>query len=336
MYCVAVFPFFYKDIMAFSVGSYFSFAGIRNAMIQSVWETGKAFSSVITGSAVYIAINVTLIAYIQHMKGGRFFYLSLVLTLAYCILTTGRTGIMALICGLLAIYMIKQKQIRFAHALLHIGLPSLIVIVLLVIYKAIFFGHDESELSEQAFLYFFSYLIGSIPALDSVIYSNNYGQSNHLFQPIAEIINYVFGTSYTNQYTLGFVQVPFWTNVYTAYIFFLQDFGFTGVCIAFFIIGGVYGFVYRAAIKGSKYGIFYYAILIFPLIMVFFSDLFSNIRGHIRDTIFIVTTYFILPQLLFGLRRSVSKLKASTTLKLLYCFYVVCPAVMGSLFSSWG
>jgi hypothetical protein len=100
------------------------------------------------------------------------------------------------------------------------------------------------------------------------------------------------------------VFVPIPTNVYTVYKFFLQDFGYAGAMLAICSIGFLHGIIYRYAKGGSKSGIYFYAITMFPMLMSFFDDTYYNFRGHIRDIIFVILTYSLLPKLIRGARRS--------------------------------
>jgi oligosaccharide repeat unit polymerase len=305
IYCLGILPFFYRDVMSIGSGLT-SLTDIRNLIVAAATKGEKVYSSIITGSIIAVTINSTFISFIEHTKGRYFIYLSVLLTLIYCVLNTGRTALMTLIFGLIAIHLIKRKKsMQFKQAIMSLGLPAILIISSMMGYMFLTHNTVEGDLMTVALDYFFLYVIGGIPALDTIIESGNNIAPHHTFQFFTELSNNLLGTHFEIPPAIDiFVNVPFPTNVYTVYKFFYQDFGFGGTLAAVSIIGFIHGIIYKSAKLGSKYGVYFYAISIYPLLMSFFDDTYYNFRAHIRDIFFIVFSYFVLPRLIRGLYKA--------------------------------
>lgn len=308
IYCLAVLPLLREDLISFAGSGLTSLTGLRTLIVAAAMDGEKVYSSIITGSIIAVAIDSTFIAFIEHTKGRYFIYISVLLSIIYCILNTGRTGFMTLIFGLLAIQLIRKKGgTRFKPAMLSLGVPAILIIVSMMGYMFITHNTVEGDVMTLAVDYFFLYIVGGIAALDSIIQSGSFIAPHHTFQFFTQLCNNFLGTNFDIPLAIDtYVYVPFPTNVYTVYKFFLQDFGFTGTLMVVGFIGFVHGVIYKAAKKGSKYGIYFYAISMYPLLMSFFDDTYYNFRGHIRDILLIVTIYFIIPRLLMYGRRIIS------------------------------
>jgi len=299
IYCLAVFPWFYRDIAAISGGGLSSLVDLRLAMINTTLEGQKSYSSVITGSIVMISISTTFILFIEKNRFKRLFYLSFLISIVYCILNTSRVSLLILASGLVAIYLIKSKSsIKFQIALTSLGVPVLIFISAMMAYMFATHLTVDGGALNLANNYFFIYLIGGIPALDTILKSNTSMVPHHTFQIFFQLSNSIFGTHFSLPPPLdAFVQVPFPTNVYTIYKFYFQDFGFVGTLCALIIIGFIHGAIFRIAKLGNRYGIYFYAIFMYPLLMSFFDDGYSDFRGLIRNSMVVFICYFIIPKM---------------------------------------
>lgn len=305
-YCFIVFPWYFKDIITASGGGPFSLADLRISLVAAAVNGDKVYSSIITSSIPLISVSTTFILFIDRAKNRKLLYLSLILSIIYCILNTGRDSLLLLISGLIAIFHIEKKSVLpFRKALFVLGAPIILLVSAMMAYMFATHVMGNSDYSTLIVGYFFLYLIGGIPALDSIVKSNNSNEPHHTFQFISQISNTLFGTHVAIPPPIdAFVNVPFPTNVYTVYKFYFQDFGFMGTLLTIIIIGMVHGILYRKAKTGSRYGIYFYALSMHPLLMSFFDDNYSNFRGHIRNSLVVIMCYFIIPELMNFFSRS--------------------------------
>jgi len=299
-YSLLVFPFFCREVMAASGGGLSSFMELRKSINDAALSGTSVTSSIITGSAIRISIATTFIVFIGHVKGKYLLYVSIILSLAYCILNTSRTNLFSFIVGLVVIYILKRNDIiHFKKAILSLGIPSIIVIVFMMYVMLLTHYTENGNPWIIATGYFFVYLVGGIPAFDIIVNEKFMDAPHHTFQFFTQISNSVLGTHFKLPPTLdSYVYIPFPTNVYTSYKYFFQDFGIYGMLLTVAIIGFLYGLVFNLTKIKNKYGIYLYALAVYPLLMTFFDDIFCNFRGHIRDLFLVLLCYMVIPEIL--------------------------------------
>ncbi|UFS71305.1 oligosaccharide repeat unit polymerase [Geomonas sp. RF6] len=275
IYSLAVFPFFYRDLAGLG-GSLFSLGELRHLIISSLVSGEKPYSSIITSSAMAISISTTFLVYLEHRKGERLFYLSLLISLLYCILNTGRNSILALVAGLFAIRLFKRgKRVTLKEAL-KICLPiGTVFAVFMMWYMQLTHKTDEAYTLLD---YFLLYLVGGVAGLDIAVDAPDFKHS--------------------------WVYVPMPTNVFTVYKDFYA-FTLPGLVLIFLLIGLMHGVIYKAAKRGSRYGIFFYAASLYPLLMTFFANQYL-LRPFARDSLVVLICYLLIP----GVRRMLVKLSS--------------------------
>jgi oligosaccharide repeat unit polymerase len=91
----------------------------------------------------------------------------------------------------------------------------------------------------------------------------------------------------------GFIIVPFPTNVYTVYRYYIGDFGLYGALLVVVIIGLVHTLLFRKALTGSKLGIYFFAVTFYEIFMVIFSDEYAAFGAYI-DMLLFAAIYIIL------------------------------------------
>jgi hypothetical protein len=87
-----------------------------------------------------------------------------------------------------------------------------------------------------------------------------------------------------------FIFIPFGTNVYTAYKFFVTDFGLGFSLAIMGMIGFFHSLLFRKAQSGSVMGLYLFALTIFPVLMVIFDDQYSQFGLYI-DALAFATAY---------------------------------------------
>jgi len=206
-------------------------------------------------------------------RGERLQYcLSLAASFAYAVLSTGRTYLF-LILAVLAGVFLMQGRFRFR---------TFIVSALVFLLSFAFLGiamskggspdaswtDNVSSIGESLLIY----AEGPIPAFDKVVRKDaplEYGE-NTFIGPL-NLLRRLAGKSYLSAIQEE-VNVPFPINVYTGVHPVYKDFGIVGVILAFAIIGAAWTYSYSKSLAGDRLHIFYYALALFPLLFMTFSD----------------------------------------------------------------
>src|SRR3984885_6399487 len=88
-------------------------------------------------------------------------------------------------------------------------------------------------------------------------------------------------------------MVPFPTNVFTVYRYYIGDFGIYGALLVITLIGLLQTMLYRKARTGSELGIYFFSITLFALFMSIFSDEYAAF-GSFIDALLFAGIYIIL------------------------------------------
>ena len=202
------------------------------------------------------------------------YYLSLVVSLAYAVLITGRMQFFLIIVVLTGIgSMRKGLSIKKLAA-------GAVVFLLCFGFFAISLGKggdlqaswSENLSSIQESLV--QYAIGPLPAFDRVVRTGaslEYGRN--VFLDVLNLSRRLAGRPVISPIQEE-VAVPFPTNVYTAIQPIYLDFGILGVALAFGLIGAASTYFYLGAIAGNRQFILYYSISLVPLLCSTFSDIY--------------------------------------------------------------
>ena len=216
-----------------------------------------------------------------------------------CILSTGRTGFLLLISALTCVQLLQSHHVRFFSALKFARWPFLAFLILW--FGLIFTNKDTSAFGTSAgaliIIFLVSYIVGPLVALDYALrHHNDYiGVSNHTFRFFLDIASFFHLIQYSPPPQFdAFVAVPFPTNVYTVYKFYITDFGLYGGLCVFIIIGFLHTLLYVKARTGSKFGTYLFALTIYPLIMVIFDDQYSSFGLYLNIMLFGLSYMFSL------------------------------------------
>ncbi|WP_171804918.1 O-antigen polymerase [Tolumonas auensis] len=223
----------------------------------------------------FIVTSLTIILRVRGEVGSIRLILSIISSLSYCYLSTGRTFFLMFFCFSFAplfVLGVVRRQ--------HIVLIS-IVIVLLFILVAYLTGKGISE--EQSFIENInsflenlrSYTIAPVVAMNMLIeqISNSsifYGEYSFRFIFVFLSKLGVYDGS-VMPLIKDFVDTPYPTNVYTVYDIYVRDFGYFGFASVFFIMFFHFVLYEKCMLKGGFY-VFLYSASLYPLIMQFFQD----------------------------------------------------------------
>jgi oligosaccharide repeat unit polymerase len=263
----------------------------RSASVDAALS-GETESDPVTIYFAPVAAFMSLLFFIE--KRDRYFWMATAMAFLANFISGGRTGFLMLIAALSSIHLIKTGQCSLSSATKILRIPIAIFLCLYVV--LIFINKNTSDLSGNAgeIVLFFvvSYIVGPLAALDHVLqHPLDYGGApNHTFEFFLKLAASLHLVDYTPPPLFDqFIEVPFPTNVYTVYKFYLTDFGIWGCLICIFIIGLLQSALYRKAQSGSKIGLFLFSLSLYPLIMVIFDDLyFVTIGFYLRAFVFAV------------------------------------------------
>jgi oligosaccharide repeat unit polymerase len=252
------------------------------------------------GNASILSYFTTFVYAIERSNSKRErleYYLSLVVSVVYAVLSTGRTAFFLIIVVLMGIgSMRKGLSIRRLAA-------GAAVFLLCFGLLAITLGKGgdlqaswaENLSSIQESLV--QYAVGPLPAFDQVVRTGagpQYGRN--VFLDVLNLSKRLTGRPPISPIQAE-VAVPFPTNVYTAVQPVYIDFGILGVVLAFGLIGAASTYFYLGAIVGNRLFIFYYSISLVPLLYTTFSDIyFAPMLSWFK---YLVVAYFY-----FGIERT--------------------------------
>jgi oligosaccharide repeat unit polymerase len=91
-----------------------------------------------------------------------------------------------------------------------------------------------------------------------------------------------------------FINIPFPFNVFTIYKPYYHDLGIAGCMLVLAIVGFIYGYVYRAAVRGNKMALFFLAAFTESLVMSIFHDPFNYRLTVCVFTVGFALFYFLL------------------------------------------
>lgn len=269
----ALFPFVLARANAIAQQS-----GISNWLVGLRIETSDPGASSPYGALGNASILSFVTTFLWGIEVGtarkeRFqFYFSVAVSAAYAVLGTGRTPFLLLCVPLLGISAMRGR-LRW-KTFLSAGLAFVFVFgaFAVILGKGGSLNSEVSDNFDSVKKSFTEYAIGSIPAFDQVVRSDpafQYGTNT-----------FVAGVNLVHRFTGGAltspiqreVNVPFPWNVYTAAQPPFIDFGVIGVIVAFSAIGAMSTYCYSKAVEGDALHMFYYAVSLFPLAVMTFTD----------------------------------------------------------------
>ena len=274
--------------IAAAQGSGSSFlARARNAGIEAASE-GEHQSPVF---AYFLLWSIYASVLLQLEGRSRPFWLLTGIAFTGCIFSTGRTQLLLLVSALTCVHLIKTNRLSFGAAIKFARWPLLVFVLLWV--GLIFTSKNISTfglgVGELVLLFLVNYIVGPVVALDYALQhpADYLGMPHHTFKFFLGIAAFFHLIRYTPPPPYdSFVAVPFPTNVYTVYKFYITDFGIYGALGIIAIIGLLHTLLYLKARTGSELGIYFFALTIYPAVMVIFDDQYSAFGSYLDILLF--------------------------------------------------
>lgn len=229
----------------------------------------------IIGNASIISF-VTTFLYAIELSGNkrekREYYLSIITSFIYAVLGTGRTPIFLILVVLMGIGLMRG---RFTITKLIAG--SLVFLLFFGAFAIVLTKGGDTEASWSENLSsmgesLLTYATGALPAFDTVVQEKatpSHGENT--FIGALNLFYRLEGRELLSPIQEA-VAVPFSINVYTGIHPVYKDFGIPGVILSFLLIGAASTYCYVKALTGDPLHIYCYALSLFPLLFVVFSD----------------------------------------------------------------
>jgi oligosaccharide repeat unit polymerase len=226
------------------------------------------------------------------------------LSLAGSIVGTGRVTLLQLIAALTCVSLLMRDQVTVSAAFRVIRWPLLAFLVLWI--GLIFTTKDTTVFGQMTVgntvvLFLVGYIVGPVVGLDYVLgHGYQYADvPHHTFKFFLTAASALHLIQYTPPPLFDeFAPMPFPTNVYSVYKFYYTDFGLLGTLAVMAFIGFLQTALYKKARTKSVLAVYLFSLSMFPLIMVFFDDLYSAF-GVLLDTILFGCAYLLLSHLRF-------------------------------------
>jgi oligosaccharide repeat unit polymerase len=220
------------------------------------------------------------------------------ITLVGCIFNSSRVEILLLISALTCIYLLKERRYSFIAAIRFIRWPILAFVGMwsVLIFTTKNTAAYGDSLGGIVLLFLVNYIVGPVVALDYVLgHPSEYiGAPHHTFKFFLSIASALHLLQYVPPPSFDeYVPVPFPTNVYTIYKFYITDFGLYGALVAMLVIGFFHTLLYRKALTGSKFAVYLFALTIYPAIMVIFDEQYAAFGSYL-DILLIGAIYTLL------------------------------------------
>ena len=202
------------------------------------------------------------------------FYLMIIITVAMCVLSSGRGVFLLLTMALGGIYStykrINVKQIFKVVS----GLFGVFIFMAVLLKKTMPNKAEKGiAIADQLFFLIYSYVCLPLSAFDH-FFTNPYDLKwgDHLFR-FPKIFLYKLKVISEPPAGLveGYVKVPDPVNVYTSYFKLVGDFGPLYAMIVMLVFGTIHTLLYFKS-KNNLIALILYALLLFPLMMSFFEE----------------------------------------------------------------
>lgn len=175
--------------------------------------------------------------------------------LAFHLATAGRCGAIMFVFALLWIVLFRKKRIAVAPLVFGaVVLAAVFALAAILLEKG---GHSDAGVLENVagvFDSFLLYLLGGSVAFNEVVANPSFIQQD-IFAFFHNLAN-ALGADYdVCRMEPTFVQVPDLTNVYTLYMSIYAQFGFIGVVLYMFSLGGIAAWLFRYARNGASWAV---------------------------------------------------------------------------------
>jgi oligosaccharide repeat unit polymerase len=223
-------------------------------------------------------------------KRDKSFWMMTSIAFMASLLSTGRVPFLMLIGSLLCVQLMVANQQTFWAAVKFARLPMLLFFSLY--FGLIFVSKDTtvfgSSVAAILLLFLVGYIVGPTAAFDYFLrHPRTYADApHHTFKFFLGIGSALHLVVYQSAPPEDFVFVPFPTNVFTVYRYYVGDFGIYGALLAIMLIGLFHTLLYRKARTGSELGIYLFSITLFAVFLSIFSDEYAAFGSYIDELLF--------------------------------------------------
>ena len=228
------------------------------------------------------ASTAYLILYSRRHLTTSWLWPSIVLSLGFALLSTGRTHLVLLGCLVVGAAMPegRTKRIILALALPLFGAGALLLVTLL---KGVTpTTPTESLLDTLVNSQLKGYILTAVGAFDILVSSGmeSTGGSMTFRTPLAVLRAFGLPVSVPEMIQDNVTFASFQINVYTAFSPYYRDFGVTGVGLFMGALGAIHGWVFQQLKSGMPIFIVANAILFYALFMQFFQDQYFSLMSQ--------------------------------------------------------
>ena len=210
-------------------------------------------------------------------------YICLLVTIVYAIFATGRLFffmIFAIYLGMSYLFNNTFSIKKYVWAL--------VIFILFFMAHGVYYGKGggrEDNFKENIYSStetFGVYLVSSLSALNEGMNLHNEGsQSGNItlrfFIKLGQQFH-LFANQELTKFNKDFVFVPYATNVFTFYHPYIVDFGRIYAWFMLLVFGLLHTLIFNKAFQTKKFRYcFYYCMLLFPLLVSFFSDMYLTV-----------------------------------------------------------
>lgn len=252
------------------------FIGLRSELVYGEGDYG------ILKYLITLAVFNSTFRFIQKTDSSRKRWLkilSLIIAVIYLIFSTSRTMFFFLVFTILGIKIFRSR-INVKHLVLF-GLLFLTVysIFALLLGKGGSINNPLVDNLSGIQEIFLQYLLGPLSAFDKFYNEPSYLHfGENVFRFIYAVLHKIgIGNTPPQNLIQEFISVPFMTNVYTIYYTYILDYGLIGAFIFIFFIAFFHSFLFFKAKSEHPYYLYFYAILIHPLVLSFFNDQYFSV-----------------------------------------------------------
>lgn len=278
---VGIYPTFLKATELANGHSVFSIVGymtLRNSITYENKSFG-VFSYFIPLSMVLSMVSA--VAYRNKATYLPVFILSLLVSLFYCYLATGRTYILMLFCFVFMPFFTAKLFSRKLLILVAFIFISLFLFIAGMTGKGISFDNTVSQNIRTFQENIVAYTTAPFVAM-GYLFENfsepEYGRNSlRFFYAVLERLGLAEVESV--ELIKEYVSTPFPTNVYTVYEVYFRDFLYWGFLIPPLFLLLHFWLFRKAVIRGGRW-ILFYAASTYPLVMVFFQDQYFSLTSQ--------------------------------------------------------
>lgn len=222
-------------------------------------------------------------------------YILVGLALIYDLLLVARLGALLLIFGLAAISWLKAGKITGKSVA-----AAALVILLIFGGVAVVLGKGGSldrSITANAYGILKTlrlYTLGGLAAFDQVVRAPLNFEDFRIstFRFFMAVANFFGANLDVPRYNVLYTWTPAPTNVYTIYFSYFLDFGWAGVAMIMFFLGGAAALIYRSAIRGNPQGAILYAVLVAALMVSNANEgFFTSLSYWIQAVVFTYLLY---------------------------------------------